>query len=327
MNIEKALTLGYSEESQYAETIHPGPLADNSCQVKSPSKTAISIRRYRLYTISNTEPIKEFKLKLAVIQPRAPREFPEFTLTPLEAAVADSKVHDVDVVVFPELILPGYNFPKRHHSMAQSLNGEWMRNLSKIAQKYQCAIVLGWAERFEGTVYNSVTALGSRGEILAHYRKRQLFGAMEQKSFAPGRAPSPIFEIAGYKCGLLICYEIEFPEYARDLALRGAEVVIVPTANPVGYEHVQDILVPARAYENRQFVAYVNYCGAQNGLAFSGTSLVAGPDGKALAQAGHEATALYVKLPEFSDYPKRILSTQLDDLRKLTDQSDVPHRE
>lgn len=197
MNIEKAITLGYSEESQYAEAIHPGPLADISCQGKALSKTAISIRRYRLKTISNTEPIKEFKLKLAVIQPRAPREFPEFTLTPLEAAVADSKVHDVDVVVFPELILPGYNFPKRHHSMAQSLSGEWMRNLSNIAQKYQCAIVLGWAERFEGTVYNSVTALGSHGEILAHYRKRQLFGAMEQKASLQAVLPHRFLKLQG----------------------------------------------------------------------------------------------------------------------------------
>ncbi|WP_176473800.1 carbon-nitrogen hydrolase family protein [Actibacterium ureilyticum] len=264
-------------------------------------------------------------MKLGIIQLSAARDTPERIVALMEAAISESTAQDVDLVVFPELTLPGYNVPERHQRDAQSTDGLWMTRIAGMAREYRCAIALGWAERADDTVYNSATVVARTGDVVAHYRKRQLFGAMEHESFAHGTAPAPIFEIAGRKCGLLICYEIEFPEYARDLARRGAEVVIVPTANPKGYEHVQDVLIPARACENRQFVAYANYCGEQAGLEFSGLSLVAGPDGKPLARAGCEPTALYVQLPELADYPAQSLSTQLADLRQLAARSDVPH--
>ncbi|NVK44797.1 MAG: carbon-nitrogen hydrolase family protein [Rhodobacteraceae bacterium] len=258
-------------------------------------------------------------MKLAIIQPDSSQDVSEEIIVSIDALVSGAKRHRPDVVVFPELFLPGYNFPDRHNNDAQTQSGSWMNRIAGIAREYTCAIVLGWAENQDGTIYNAATAVSAKGDILAHYRKRQLFGEMEHESFTPGRSLPPTFEIAGRKCGLLICYEIEFPEYARDLAQRGAEVVIVPTANPVGYEHVQDILVPARAHENRQFVAYANYCGTQNGLEFSGASLVVGPDGKALSRAGQIPTELYVQLPELATYPASALSTQLEDLRTRED--------
>ncbi len=151
--------------------------------------------------------------------------------------------------------------------------------------------------------------------MLAHYRKIQLFGEMERASFRAGEDLPPVFELGGRRFGLLICYDIEFPEHARGLARRGAQAILVPTANPSGYEHVQRLLVPARACENGVFVAYANYCGTDQGLRFGGGSVIAGPDGAALASSGTAPALLIADLPELSAYPGEMLSAQLADLR------------
>ena len=100
--------------------------------------------------------------------------------------------------------------------------------------------------------------------------------------------------LGGWSLGLLICYEVEFPEMVRDLAIRGAEVICVPTANMPEYDAVQTVLLPARALENTAYVTYANYCGVEGDLAYGGLSEAAGPDGKVLARAGDEPALLVV---------------------------------
>lgn len=253
-------------------------------------------------------------MKLALAQCR-PRDLTGHeAIARLQDLAARASAQSADVLLIPELFFPGYNVPALHRDLAQPLDGDWVAGVRGIARAHRLGIVLGWAERDQDQVYNAATAVGPDGTILGHHRKRQLFGEMEHDSFAQGTTPPPVFELAGRRCGLLICYEIEFPEHARDLARRGAEVVFVPTANPTGYEHVQSLLVPARACENRQFVAYANYCGSQNGLDFAGESVIAGPDGRALATADRQDAELIVDLPDLAAYPAEALSTQLTDL-------------
>lgn len=223
------------------------------------------------------------------------------------------------MLVLPELVLPGYNRPDLHAAAAQSLDGPWISRLRDLARAAGCGLTLGWAERDGDGVFNAATAIGRDGEILGHYRKIQLYGEMERASFRFGAAPPPIFDLEGRRCGLLICYDVEFPGHVADLARRGAEMLLVPTANPAGYEHVQGILVPARAYENRLVVAYANFCGRENGLSFGGRSVIVGPDGAALAAAGQSPALLVVDLPSLADYPPDLLSTQARDLRDPAD--------
>ncbi|AGT09795.1 nitrilase-related carbon-nitrogen hydrolase [Paracoccus aminophilus] len=209
------------------------------------------------------------------------------------AAAAGAKL-----LVAPELVLPGYNRPDLHAALAQPLDGEWITRLRDLARETGCGICLGWAERAgaaePAAVYNAATAIGPDGAILAHYRKIQLFGPMESASFARGDQLCPVFEIEGRRAAMLICYDIEFPGHAAALAQAGARLILVPTANPTGFEHVQNRLVPARAHENNATVAYANLCGSENGLSFGGRSLIAGPDGEPLAQAGARGEALLV---------------------------------
>lgn len=88
------------------------------------------------------------------------------------------------------------------------------------------------------------------------------------------------------KVGLLICYDIEFPEASRMFALAGAELIAVPTALMEPYCRTTRIIIPARAYENQLFVAYVNRCGAEADLTYCGLRCVVGPDGEDLVKAG-----------------------------------------
>lgn len=233
------------------------------------------------------------------------------------AAAAGAKL-----LVAPELILPGYNRPDLHTALAQPLDGEWITRLRDLARDTGCGICLGWAERAgagePAAIYNAATTIGPDGEILAHYRKIQLFGPMESASFARGDQLCPAFTLEGRKASMLICYDIEFPGHAAALGALGVDLILVPTANPVGYEHVQRRLVPARAHETASVIAYANLVGSEGDLTFGGLSIIAGPDGEALAQAGARGEALLiVDLAAAEAVPRALWSEQRHEYRPV----------
>jgi len=259
---------------------------------------------------------RDLPMKLAVYQALVTDGDIAGALARLRGALVASAAAGARMLVAPELLLPGYNRPDLHATTAQGRDGPWMSALRDMAREAGCGLTLGWAERAGGQIYNAATAIGADGAILAHYRKIQLFGPMERESFTAGDAAPLVFDLEGRRAGLLICYDIEFPGHAAGLAGAGADLVLVPTANPAGYEHVQELLVPTRAYENRLCVAYANYCGQEAGLGFGGRSLIAGPDGRPLAAAGTTETLLIAKLPAADTFPPDRLSTQDRDYRR-----------
>ncbi len=109
---------------------------------------------------------------------------------------------------------------------------------------------------------------------------------------------------------MLICYDVEFPEAVRSLAVDGARAVLVPTANMTGCEEVQEILVPARACENNCGVVYANYCGADDVFEYNGLSMICGPRGEVLAQADAKTEELLI-----ADLPRESTGTYLADRR------------
>jgi predicted amidohydrolase len=215
-------------------------------------------------------------------------------LVALEAPLSASAAAGARLLVVPELYLPGYNRPDLHAELSQPLDAEWMTRVRELARTAGCGVCLGWAERDGSDVYNAATLIGPDGSILIHYRKIQLFGGMEADSFRRGTTLAPVVEVDGRKVGLLVCYDIEFGGHAAALGAAGADLILVPTANPIGYEHVQRTLVPARAHENDAVVAYANLVGIEGDVRFGGLSLIAGPDGLPLASAGARGEALLV---------------------------------
>ena len=157
------------------------------------------------------------------------------------------------------------------------------KRLQAIAAETGIAIVAGFAEAADGVVYNSAVAVTPDGGRHV-YRKMHLYGDYEKSLFRPGDTAPPVFQIGGLKAGLLICYDVEFPEMVRHLALAGADLVLVPTALPAS-EHAAFIarsIIPVRAFENQVFVAYANHAGRDDAFAYAGLSGIAAPDGSDL---------------------------------------------
>lgn len=169
--------------------------------------------------------------------------------------------------------------------VAQAPDSAALVKLTALARELGIAIVLGFPERDGSAFFNSAVAIAADGEP-AFYRKCHLYGEPERKSFCSGSTVSPIVTVADFRVGMLICYDVEFPEAVRHLAVGGARAVLVPTANMTGFEAVQQFVVRARAYENGCGIVYANYCGADDVFSYSGLSLICGPSGEVLAQAG-----------------------------------------
>lgn len=122
-------------------------------------------------------------------------------------------------------------------------------------------------------------------------------------------------ELNGWKLGFLICYDIEFPENARRLALAGAELILVPTANMIPYDFVADVTIRARAFENQCYVAYANYCGQEDQIRYCGQSSIAAPDGSRIALAGLDEALIIGTLDRALMNESRALNRYLADRR------------
>jgi predicted amidohydrolase len=205
----------------------------------------------------------------------------------LDATAAQARAQGADLLITPEMALTGYAIgPERVAALAQPCDGPLAHAVADIAQRHGIAIVYGYPEHNPAAKpFNAAQAIAPDGTRLAHYRKTHLFGDLDRAQFSAGDTALQVFNWRGWRLGLLICYDVEFPEAVRGLALQGVDAVLVPTANMAGFDEVQNLLVPARACENRVFVAYANACGSEGDTHYGGLSTVAGPQGAALARA------------------------------------------
>ena len=198
------------------------------------------------------------------------------------------------MLVCPEMSLTGYQIGAAAvAALAEPADGALARAVAAIAQRHRIAIVYGYPEHnAQGKPYNAVQFIGADGAHLANYRKTHLFGDIDRAQFSPGPQAPAVFDWNGWRLGLLICYDIEFPEPARSLALQGVDAILVPTANMIDFDDVQRVLLPARALENRVFVAYANACGVEGDTTYGGLSTVCGPMGGVLKQGERHETLL-----------------------------------
>ena len=254
---------------------------------------------------------------VAAYQGFSPEGNIESALATVDRTLAKAANEDVEMLVFPELYFPGYNQMNSHPVVAQKQGGSWETKLAALAKKHDCGLTIGWAERDGDSIYNSASTFDRAGKKLAHFRKIQLWGKTEQEIFEFGDS-YVTFELAGIKIGLLICYDVEFPQHVQALAQMGVQLVLVPTANPENFSIVNTTLVPARASENAMTIVYTNYCGSDNGLSFCGRSTIVGPLAQSLASAGPDDEDLLIAdLSSINKIDAALISTQLTDFRKV----------
>ena len=202
------------------------------------------------------------------------------------------------LLVCPEMALTGYDIGAAAvQSLAEPVEGASADAVARIAQQTRVAIVYGYPERgAAGAVFNAAQCIGASGERLMNHRKSHLFGTLDRGLFAEAGDVSAVFSIGEWRVGVLICYEVEFPENTRRLALAGADLIAVPTANMRDFDFVATTLVPTRAYENQCYLAYANHCGREGDTVYGGLSSIVAPDGSALAVAGRDAALLFADL-------------------------------
>jgi predicted amidohydrolase len=222
---------------------------------------------------------------------------------------------DADLVVTAEMSTTGYHIGARTHELAEPADGPTAARMAALARQWGTALVYGYPETDGEQVYNSVQLVDATGRRLANYRKTHLFGDLDRAWFTPGDEPVVQADLGGVRVGLLICYDVEFPELVRAHALAGTELLVVPTALMRPYEVVADTLVPARAYESQLFVAYANRCDTEQELTYCGRSCLVAPTGEVLARAGSGPGVIAADVTRDAVTASRLENTHLADRR------------
>lgn len=190
----------------------------------------------------------------------------------------------VNLIVFPELATTGYENGVNFTELAEQIPGYTTNYLGKLANDYHLHIALGMVvkHKVESVIYNSAVLIGPDGEVAGEYRKVHLKGE-EKLAFRAG-FKFPVFETDFGNVGMLLGWDLAFPEAARALALDGAEI-IVACANweKPNVEEWRAYLL-ARAYENSLFVVGANRIGDEYTYSFFGESMLIGPRGELYAQ-------------------------------------------
>ncbi|UFJ39902.1 carbon-nitrogen hydrolase family protein [Brevibacillus humidisoli] len=206
--------------------------------------------------------------------------------------------------LFPELAVTGYDLSPAVRNNAIDRESPVFSPLQEAARSHSLYLGFGYPERGDGgAVYNSFILLGPDGTIAAHYRKIHLT-PLEKGLFTPGDEPV-VAETKLGKIGIMICWDLAFPELARKLALSGAELILAPSAWEVPHHLPFQRFAMARAIDNTVYVASCNHVGRSAELEFFGLSAVHGPDGNPVAQAKNGTEDLLVVTIDL-DYPQQL---------------------
>ena len=226
------------------------------------------------------------KINAGIFQYKMRDETPLIRIQRLEEKL--KQTDGLDLIVCPELFLSGYGSFEKIKEYCEQIDGEFANKISALAKKYSTAIVYGYPEMAKNSLFNSAQYFDSKGLSLVNHRKQMLPpSADESKIFKPG-SKSSIIMINGIKAAIVICYELEFPELIRELALQGVELIIAPTGQSSHWPAAARYICRSRAFENGIFVIYADSTGMLNGISFMGESKIIGPDGLDINNANED---------------------------------------
>ncbi len=234
----------------------------------------------------------------------------------MEEAVETAKKYDVQLLSFPELYAPGYaQGPEEAKQVSEYKDGPSITRAREIAKKNNMALILPFAEKVDAPggarkYFDSISVISEDGRLLDSYRKTHLYGLQERDNWSFGMSDYPVHAVFGFPVGVLNCYECEFPELQRILALKGAKLIVGPTAadrycrlpdgsrSKAPYPDIARTLIPSAAYVNNLFYAYSNRTGyehiGKDLWHYRGNSIVCGPHGDILVEANNEQDTLMI---------------------------------
>jgi predicted amidohydrolase len=260
------------------------------------------------------------RLKVALAQISCQQGDKAENLRKMGRIVTKAKKQGADLVIFPELSSTGYVVRDQIYELAEKIPGPSTRIMEKAAEKDGEYIIFGMpelSEKTQATLYNAAVLIGPEG-LIGKYRKMYLptHSVFEEKRyFRPGYQIATLDTKLG-KIGLIICYDIYFPEVTRLTRLEGAQLIVCISASPGIRRTFFETLTLARAIENTSFLAFVNLVGVEDGLQFWGGSRLVGPDGKILVQAKYDEEDFVIGEVNYADIrPVEAFVPTLRDLR------------
>ena len=244
-------------------------------------------------------------IKVALAQISSKRENKKGNLQKIEEFTLKAKKQGANLVVFPELSLTGYVLHDQVYELAEEIPGPSIKRVEDLAKRTGMHVVFGMpelSEKTKATIFNTAVMVGPKG-FIGKYRKRYLptHSVFEEKRYFRQGYQTAAFKTSIGNIGLLICYDIFFPEICRLTRLKGAELIVCISASPAVRRGYFEILTAARALENTAFLAYVNLSGVEDGLQFWGGSRLVGPTGDLLVKAKYDEQDFVVCEIDYTD--------------------------
>lgn len=229
---------------------------------------------------------------VALAQCHSDRFQKESNLKRAELYVKEAHKNQAKLILFPEMFSTGYLIKDKINELAEELDGKTTKFFSNLAKENQISIIFGFPEKKGDEIYNSACFIDTDGCIKGVYRKTHLFGENDQQMFSKG---NDIFAFDTSLCriGLLICYDIEFPEPSRLLALEGAKLICMISANMYPYEEYHITYMKTRAMENSVYVISSNSVGIEDEFHYCGKSAAFSPKGETLCIGDMESECIY----------------------------------
>lgn len=223
-------------------------------------------------------------MKIAAVQMDVRLGEPEANLRQMLEHLHATASAGTGLTVFPECALTGYCFDSLDEARphAQPIPGPATQRLSGSCAELGTYAVFGMLEAAAGRVFNTAVLVGPQG-VIGTYRKVHLPYLGVDRFTAYGDRPFAVCEAGGLRVGMLICYDAAFPEAPRSLALRGADLIVLPTNWPPGGESVAEHAINTRAMENNVYFVAANRVGSERGFRFIGRSRICDPAGTTLA--------------------------------------------
>ena len=231
------------------------------------------------------------ELKLALVQMDCRLGRPHENLARIEELLREAAAGGSQLAVFPELCTTGYNLSvigKKIPSMALNLDSPEIKRLKDLCRDLCIYAVIPMALCGpEGQrPYNGLIFIDDKGRLIGTYAKCHLYD-QERNYFQPGN-DFPVFDTPLGKIGCMICYDAGFPESARLLRLKGAELILCPSAWNARDKIPWDLNMAQRALENSCYLAAVNRFGREEDLYMAGWSQVTAPDGRVIVKMSEE---------------------------------------
>ncbi|MGE5702661.1 MAG: carbon-nitrogen hydrolase family protein [Clostridia bacterium] len=208
------------------------------------------------------------RLSIAQIETQLNQKF--FNLEKITRFVREAKKQQSDLVVFPELCLTGYSIGPWLTEAAETLDGPCMQYMKGLCKETGMHVLYSFPEKRNERFYVTTALINDRGDVMGIYRKTHLFN--DEKLYFASGDELPVFETKFGTIGIMSCFDLEFPEVARILRLKGASMILIPTSNMLPYKEYQLIYTQCRAMENEIPVTLCNRTGSEGEMAFVGES-------------------------------------------------------